>query len=158
MRIYDDLIVAVFRLNGALVSAGDALVDDLGLSTARWQVLGALIFADQPLTVSGIAREMGLTRQGVQRNVNKLRDQGFVSLDDNPQDSRAHLVFVTDAGAVAYEQAMERRDAWLKSVNPDLSTAEVRSLVEDLWLVREGIEAEADRINNSPETEVYNAT
>ncbi|MDH3233798.1 MAG: MarR family transcriptional regulator, partial [Alphaproteobacteria bacterium] len=36
------LILETFRLNGRLLAAGDRLVGDLGLTSARWQVLGAI--------------------------------------------------------------------------------------------------------------------
>ena len=36
------LILDVFRLNGRLLIAGDRLVGELGLTSARWQVLGAI--------------------------------------------------------------------------------------------------------------------
>ncbi|MEM7211572.1 MAG: MarR family transcriptional regulator, partial [Pseudomonadota bacterium] len=35
------LILDVFRLNGRLLLAGDRLVSELGLTSARWQILGA---------------------------------------------------------------------------------------------------------------------
>ena len=43
------LIVKVFRLHGRLLAAGDNLVRDTGLTSARWQILSAT--AD-PLTAS----------------------------------------------------------------------------------------------------------
>ena len=58
-----DLVLEVFRLNGRLLSAGDKLVAEAGLTSARWQVLGAIHYASEPQTVSWLARSMGLTRQ-----------------------------------------------------------------------------------------------
>jgi hypothetical protein len=57
-----ELIVEIFRINGRLLAAGDRLVADLGLTSARWQVIGAIALAGQPQTVPAIARTMGLTR------------------------------------------------------------------------------------------------
>ncbi|MEZ5958748.1 MAG: hypothetical protein R3C27_16235, partial [Hyphomonadaceae bacterium] len=54
-----DLILEVFRVNGRLLAAGDRLAADVGLSSARWQVLGAIRFAREPQTVSWLARSMG---------------------------------------------------------------------------------------------------
>ena len=68
-----DLVLAVFRLNGRLLAAGDHLVSDLGLTSARWQVLGAIALAPSPQPVAWLARSMGLNRQGVQRIVNEMR-------------------------------------------------------------------------------------
>ena len=47
-----DLFLAVFRLNGRLLAAGDHLVSDLGLTSARWQVLGAIAHAPSPQPVA----------------------------------------------------------------------------------------------------------
>lgn len=41
-RPIDELIVAVLRLNGSLIEAGSRRVEDIGLTPAWWQVLGAL--------------------------------------------------------------------------------------------------------------------
>ncbi len=49
---------------GDLLAAGDALVGDLGLTSARVQVLAPIALSPVPLPVAHIARNMGLTRQG----------------------------------------------------------------------------------------------
>ncbi|MFC6050148.1 MarR family transcriptional regulator, partial [Methylobacterium hispanicum] len=64
-RAWSGLAIEVFRLNGDLVEGGDALVRDLGLTSARWQVLGAVALSPVPLPVAHIARNMGLARQSV---------------------------------------------------------------------------------------------
>jgi DNA-binding MarR family transcriptional regulator len=71
------LILETFRLNGRLLAAGDALVGGLGLTSARWQVLGAIAAAQVPLSVAQIARAMGLTRQAVQRLANDMQRNGL---------------------------------------------------------------------------------
>ena len=37
-----DLVLEVFRLNGRMIASGDSLVAKIGLTSARWQVLGAI--------------------------------------------------------------------------------------------------------------------
>jgi hypothetical protein len=37
-----ELVLEIFRLNGELIAMGDALVGDIGLTSARWQVMGAI--------------------------------------------------------------------------------------------------------------------
>ena len=54
-----DLILEVFKLNGRLLTAGDQLVSSLGLTSARWQVLGAIALSGVPQPVANIARNMG---------------------------------------------------------------------------------------------------
>ena len=76
-EILTGLVLEIFRLNGRLLTAGDRLIADVGLTSARWQVLGAIHYADEPQTVSWLARSMGLTRQAVQRIVNELEVAGL---------------------------------------------------------------------------------
>ena len=107
-----DLVLEVFRLNGALLAAGDALVGDLGLTSARWQVMGAIASSPVPLPVAHLARTMGLARQSVQRLVDEMGEDGLVRLARNPHHRRAVLVLLTEAGEAAYRAAMTRQERW----------------------------------------------
>src|ERR671932_2222211 len=90
------LALEVFRLNGALIAAGDALVAPLGLTSARWQVMGAVAEAHGGLPVAGIARNMGLVRQSVQRLADELAGEGILRFAPNPHHRRAKLVQLTE--------------------------------------------------------------
>src|ERR1700727_4094070 len=83
-----DLVLETFRLNGRLLASGDVLVADLGLTSARWQVLGAIALSPVPLSVAQIARNMGLTRQAVQRLVNEMDAAEMVQFRPNPHHHR----------------------------------------------------------------------
>ncbi|MBO9760531.1 MarR family transcriptional regulator [Xanthomonas phaseoli pv. manihotis] len=78
------LALAVFAANGRLVSAGNELVAHLRLTSAWWQVLAALRYAPMPLPAASIARNMGLTRQAVQRIVDVLAEHGLVEFRRPP--------------------------------------------------------------------------
>ena len=54
-----DLIIDLLRLNGHLVTAGDRMVAQLGLTSTRWQVLRAIIDAESAQPVAWLARDMG---------------------------------------------------------------------------------------------------
>jgi DNA-binding MarR family transcriptional regulator len=122
-----DLVVAVFRLNGDLLAAGDTLVQDLGLTSARWQVLGAIALAPAPLPVAHIARNMGLARQSVQRLVGEMRADGLIRLAPNPHHRRASLVAMTPRGAEAYRQAMARNALWSDGLTEGLAPEAVEA-------------------------------
>lgn len=134
-RALTGLVIEVFRLNGDLLAAGDALVGDLGLTSARWQVLGAIAFSPIPLPVAHIARNMGLTRQAVQRSVDEMRADGFVRLELNPHHRRAMLVLMTERGEDAYRAATERQERWADALAVDLSSEAIeaaRDLLRDM--------------------------
>ena len=120
-RAWTGLVIEVFRLNGDLLAAGDTLVGDLGLTSARWQVLGAIALSPVPLPVAHIARNMGLTRQAVQRLVDEMRADGLVRLEPNPHHRRAMLVVLTDAGDAAYGAASARQGRWADTLASGLS-------------------------------------
>ena len=107
-----DLVLEVFRLNGELLAVGDALVGDLGLTSARWQVMGAIALSPVPLPVAHLARTMGLTRQSVQRLVDEMKADGLIRLALNPHHRRAMLVLLTEAGEAVYRAAMTRQERW----------------------------------------------
>ncbi len=115
------LVIDVFRLNGCLLASGDALVGDLGLTSARWQVLGAIALSPVPLPVAHLARNMGLTRQAVQRSTDEMREDGFVRLDPNPHHRRAMLVMMTERGEAAYRAASARQERWADALAAGLS-------------------------------------
>jgi DNA-binding MarR family transcriptional regulator len=91
--------ITVFRLNGQFLAIAEELARPAGLTAARWQVLGAVL--REPLTVAGIARAMGMTRQGVQRLADLLVDQGLAEYLPNPAHRRAKLLRPTDEGYAA---------------------------------------------------------
>jgi DNA-binding MarR family transcriptional regulator len=136
-----NLILETFRLNGRLLTAGDALVSDLGLTSALWQVLGAVAMSPVPIPVSHIARNMGLTRQTVQRSANELEAQGFIRFAPNPHHQRAKLVLLTDRGREAYEKARQRQRPWAASLTNGLTDQEIEAATIVLRSVRQKLEA-----------------
>lgn len=99
------LTLLVFRLNGQLLDWGDALVAPLGLTSARWQTLGAMALAGQPLTAPQVAEVMGMSRQGAQKQLNVLAELGWVVAHPNPGHKRSPLYGLTAEGGDRYQQA-----------------------------------------------------
>jgi DNA-binding MarR family transcriptional regulator len=91
--------LTAFRLNGQFLGLAEQLARPVGLTAARWQVLGAVL--REPLTVAGIARAMGITRQSVQRLADLLEAEGLAEYVPNPSHRRAKLLRPTEAGYAA---------------------------------------------------------
>ena len=109
-----DLVLTLFRANNAMLVWGDRLVQPFGLTSARWQIMGAIAFADGPKSVAWLARDLGSNRQNVQRIVNDLNREGLVAFETNPQHKRAQLVVLTAQGRKAYNSAV---DVWYRAAN-----------------------------------------
>ena len=142
------LILSIFRLNGRLLLAGDRLVAGLDLTSARWQVLGAIALAERPQPVAWLARNMGLNRQGVQRIVNEMRDDGLLEIQPNPHHRRAHLVVLTRRGKEAFEAATRLQVPWVNGLAEDVSAKDLaitqKVVVELCERLEAGLNGDAD--------------
>lgn len=118
------LVQECFRLHGALKAAADRLARDHGLTSARWQVLDAVW--DEPRSVAGIGRYMGLTRQSALRSVARLELDGFVELIDNPEHRRARLVILTEKGRDTLSRLAEAQSEWIDGVAHQLEPVNLR--------------------------------
>jgi DNA-binding MarR family transcriptional regulator len=134
------VVFEILRLGSRLHMAGDALVSDAGLTSARWQVLATAAFRAEPQTVSGIARILGMARQSVQRVANELEAAGFIRLAANPAHKRARLVIVTKEGRSALALAEERRIPWTESLAAALGGADLAAAEEALASLREALD------------------
>jgi DNA-binding MarR family transcriptional regulator len=135
-----DLIIEIFRLNGRLLVEGDRLVAGLGMTSARWQVLGAIAYSSTPEPVARLARNMGLNRQGVQRIVNELVEQGFVEFRPNPHHQRAKLVVLTDKGVKAYAAATDLQIPWVNALAKGLDPRDVATATNLVGALRQRLD------------------
>jgi len=138
-----DLILELFRVNGRLLAAGDALVQDLGLTSARWQVLGAVAMSPVPLPVAHVARNMGLSRQAVQRVANELEADGIVAFAPNPHHRRAKLIVLTARGSDLYDAAAARQGPWAAALADGLAPERIADALDLLRTLRVRLEAGA---------------
>ena len=140
-----DLILDVFRLNGLLVTAGDRMVARLGLTSTRWQVLGAVVDAERAQPVAWLARDLGGNRQNVQRIVNDLQKMGLVTLEVNPHHRRASLVVLTEKGRRTYEEASRVQAPWANALSEDLAIKDIDTTRRVVAALRKKLERNDER-------------
>ncbi|AHY55370.1 MULTISPECIES: MarR family winged helix-turn-helix transcriptional regulator [Bradyrhizobium] len=134
------LILDLFRANSLLLTAGDRLVTSLGLTSARWQILGAIADAERPEPVAWLARNLGANRQNVQRIVNDLARDGLVVFETNPHHRRAQLVVLTDKGRQVYDAAGRLQVPWVNGLSDGLSVKEIEIAHRVLNALRDRLE------------------
>lgn len=139
-----DLVLDLFRLDSLLLTAGDRLVAPLGLTSARWQVLGAIVAAQRPQPVAWLARDLGGNRQNVQRIINDLHKEGLVAFEVNPHHRRAQLVVLTEKGQRTFEAAMELQAPWINDLSDGLSVRDIRTVRRVLGNLRGKLEGTGD--------------
>ena len=135
---FTELVIELFRVNGAMVAIGDEMTRDLGMTAARWQVLGAI--GNEPKTVAAAARQMGLTRQNVQRIADWLVESGIAEFVDNPNHRRAKLVALTKEGIALRQQLGRRQARWANAVGVHISAGELRATTDVLKRLKKALE------------------
>src|SRR5438552_7307536 len=136
-----NLILDLFRLNSLLLTEGDRLVAGLGLTSARWQILGAIVTAERPQPVAWLARDLGANRQNVQRIINDLHREGLVAFETNPHHRRAQLVMLTDKGRQAFDAAMRLQAPWINSISAGLSVKDIDTVQRVITALRKKLES-----------------
>ena len=135
---FSDLILEVFRVNGLLLEAGDLLAQPVGLSSARWQVLG--VVEHGPISVAHVARMMGLARQSVQQTADGLEKEGFIVYADNPHHRRSKLMHLTPKGRTALDYIQQRHAQWANNIAAHHTLEGLQAAIETLRQVRQSLD------------------
>ena len=142
------LILEVFRFNGRMLAVGDGLGRDLGLTSARWQILSAI--EQEPLPVAHVAFNRGLTRQSVQRVVDLLAEEQMVTFAENPRHRRAKLIVITEKGRTSLAAVVMRHAHWVNKIacgiDPDAIADTTAMLATLLQRIERDQTNETDRI------------
>ena len=139
-----DLLLTMFRANNLTLAWGDRLVAPLGLTSARWQILEAIVQAERPQPVAWLARDLGANRQNVQRIVNDLVSEGLVSFELNAHHKRAQLVVLTPKGQQTYEAALDLYNPLVEALAEGLSAEDIAAAQRVMSALRAKFEKFAD--------------
>jgi DNA-binding MarR family transcriptional regulator len=107
-----------------LLSAGDALTEPAGQTSARWRVMAAI--QDKPMPVAQIARGWGLARQSVQRVADVLVREKLAVYQENPHHRRAQLLELTPEGRSALHTIQAAQREWANTLGAEIGEAELR--------------------------------
>ena len=101
-------------------------------------MLGGVL--DEPRTVAGIARRMGMTRQGVQRVADLLVERGLAEYRPNPAHRRAKLLACTEAGYWAIRQITLVQHPWAERVGAAVGAEDLRAALATMQRLVETLE------------------
>lgn len=138
--VLTEVIMRTFRLYGGFLRAAEVMTKPVGLTAAWWQVLGAVL--REPLTVSGIAREMSLTRQGVQRIADLLVERGLAEYLPNPAHKRAKLLRPTATGYEAVSRLAQAQHAFTNRISARVDLEDLRTTLKVMDRLVEALDAE----------------
>ena len=87
----------------------ESMMEEVGLTPAKFQAIDALARAGEPVTLSEFAGRLKCVRSNITQLVDRLEADGLVKRVNDPSDRRAVLAVVTPLG-------LERRAAGAKVV------------------------------------------
>lgn len=108
-RLISETVVALFQANGKLLEWGDTFTAPFGLTSARWQILGAIAWAGQKQTAPQTAEQISVSRQGAQKQLNLLVEDGLLEKLPNPAHQRSPHYHLTERGNALFQQV---NSAW----------------------------------------------
>jgi DNA-binding MarR family transcriptional regulator len=135
---WSEFAVAIFRMNGLIMQAGEGISAQLGQSSARWQVLGG---AFRPQTVAEMARSIGYARQSVQRVADALAGEGLVRYTAHPYDRRTKLVELTPSGLEILQAIYARQLEWSGSVLASIDPVVLETATTALGEIAEAVDS-----------------
>ena len=107
------LFFRLYQCANMLHKTGSRAVEQEGLTTQQWAVLGALSrpVAAQGMPVGELARYLMVTRQNLTGLISRMTRDGHVLQEADPRDKRAKLVKMTERG----------RQVWLHDAQPKIA-------------------------------------
>ena len=100
-------VISIMRAEQILLNRTAAILRPLGLTFARYQVLGMLRW-DGPLTLGTVGHSLWITPATVTSAVGRLENAGLTRRAAHPTDARATLVEITPKGRRLFDRAVER--------------------------------------------------
>lgn len=147
-HLISETVIAVFRANGRILEWGDSITTPFGLTSARWQVLGAIAWSTNKATAPKVAEQMGISRQGAQKQLNLLVDDGLVERLANPAHRRSPVYRLSPRGEALYKEVSAAWDAHAKAIAENFSGTDLemalRVLNELADLHRQSVQGEND--------------
>ena len=142
-QCFADLTVEVFRTRVLMLQGAEALAASVGLTSARWQVLG--ILKSGSASVSQVARLIGLTRQAVQQLADAMEAEHLIVYIDNPHHRRARLMQPSPKAAAALERLRPREIEFANLMGGRHTVAALETALTVLRQTRKALEAGSRR-------------
>jgi DNA-binding MarR family transcriptional regulator len=139
------VVLAVFRAHQGLVADGDRLAASWRMNSAKWKTLGAIALAANPPTAPRIGRTLGLSRQGAQKQLDRLMQAGLVSRVANDADARAPLYRLTRRGETVYGQIIAAWRARSAQLAEHIDEAALVAAAKTLHEIADAVDARPQR-------------
>lgn len=129
-------VVSVMRAEQIFLTHATTILRPLGLTFARYQVLG-MLRGRGPLTLGRLGDGLWITPATVTNAIDRLEAAGLCRRLSHPDDARSTLAEITAKGRRVFDKAVEALNAELFGAMT-LSEDELAQLVELIGKIRSG--------------------
>jgi DNA-binding MarR family transcriptional regulator len=100
MELANSLLFRLYQCANMLHKTGSRAVEEEGLTTQQWAVLGALSRekAQGGMSVGELARYLMVSRQNLSGLIGRMERDGHVAVAPSGQDRRSRVVTMTESG------------------------------------------------------------
>jgi DNA-binding MarR family transcriptional regulator len=126
-KALSDMVLEIIRINGELMSNNEQRVKPFGLTAAQYQVLGAVGLNKIAISTPQIAKFMGMSRQGVQKQLKILCDKGLMITSANPFHERSPLYSLSESGLEQYSVICEMHKVLINNLADKFAISELKT-------------------------------
>lgn len=137
------LFFRLYQCANMLHKTGTRAVEQEGLTTQQWAVLGALSRekAQGGMGIGDLARYLMVSRQNLSGLISRMERDGHVSVAPSGQDRRSRVVTMTDSGRhVWHDLALPKIHGYYEEVLADFSVNDVTHTLHYLLKMLENMQ------------------
>jgi DNA-binding MarR family transcriptional regulator len=143
MELANRLFFRLYQCANMLHKTGSRAVEDEGLTTQQWAVLGALSReqAQGGMSIGDLARYLLVSRQNLSGLIGRMERDGHVGVAPSGQDRRSRVVTMTDSGRHVWQVlARPKIHAYYAEILADFSVNDVTHMLHYLLKMLENMQ------------------
>ncbi len=128
IELANRLFFRLYQCTNMLHKTGTKAVEQEGLTTQQWAVLGALSRpkVEGGMSVGDLARYLLVSRQNLSGLISRMERDGHVTIAPDDRDRRARLIRMTDSGRHVWNVlAQPKINAYYEQALADFSIADI---------------------------------
>lgn len=156
MELANRMFFRLYQCANMLHKTGSRAVEDLGLTTQQWAVLGALSRpeASDGMSVGDLARYLMVSRQNLSGLISRMERNGHLHSAQDGRDKRSRLITMTKSGKETWNnQAVPRIHEYYEKALADFSVGDMTHALHYLLKLLENMKQLDDESPNGDEEE-----
>ena len=150
LELANRLFFRLYQCANMLHKTGSRAVEEEGLTTQQWAVLGALSRdrCEGGMSIGDLARYLMVSRQNLSGLIGRMERDGHVVVAADEQDRRSRVVRMTDSGRHVWQVlALPKIHAYYEQILGDFSVNDVTHTLHYLLKILENMQRiDADRL------------